>query len=101
MGSTGHLDEIYPEVMGKRNGWLGGDSDGWECGPYWIDGLLPLADILNDQHLKDKVRPWIEWTLKHQREDGFSGLCLLKKRPPPKEGLQKSMRHKRGGDLCI
>ncbi|MGC1240793.1 MAG: hypothetical protein WA874_04350 [Chryseosolibacter sp.] len=35
MGSTGHLDEIYPEVMGKRNGWLGGDSDGWERGPYW------------------------------------------------------------------
>lgn len=62
-GLTGHLDEIYPDVMGKRNGWLGGDGDGWERGPYWIDGLLPLAYILNDQQLKDKVRPWVEWTL--------------------------------------
>ena len=23
-GMTGHLDELYEPVMGKRNGWLGG-----------------------------------------------------------------------------
>ena len=40
-GLTGHLDSVYPEVMGPRNGWLGGDGDVWERGPYWIDGLLP------------------------------------------------------------
>jgi len=45
-GATGHLDELYPAVMGPRNGWLGGDGDQWERGPYWIDGLLPLAWIL-------------------------------------------------------
>ena len=48
--------------MGPRNGWLGGDGDVWERGPYWIDGLLPLAYILNDQALIDKVKPWVEWT---------------------------------------
>lgn len=37
-GLTGHLDSVYPEVMGPRNGWLGGDGDVWERGPYWIDG---------------------------------------------------------------
>ena len=42
-GMTGHLDSLYPQVMGPRNGWLGGDGDVWERGPYWIDGLLPLA----------------------------------------------------------
>ena len=42
-GMTGHLDSIYTKVMGPRNGWLGGDGDVWERGPYWIDGLLPLA----------------------------------------------------------
>ena len=26
-GATGHLDELYPQVMGPRNGWLGGDGD--------------------------------------------------------------------------
>ncbi|WP_050776415.1 hypothetical protein [Algoriphagus machipongonensis] len=55
-GMTGHLDEIYPEVVGDRNGWLGGDGDGWERGPYWIDGLLPLAYILEDEKLKEKAR---------------------------------------------
>ena len=33
-GATGHLDEWYPRVMGSRNGWLGGDGDQWERGPY-------------------------------------------------------------------
>ncbi len=41
-GMTGHL-KVYTKVMGPRNGWLGGDGDVWERGPYWIDGLLPLA----------------------------------------------------------
>lgn len=72
-GATGHLDELYPLVMGSRNGWLGGDGDQWERGPYWIDGLLPLAYTLNDTALIAKVQPWIEWTLASQREDGYFG----------------------------
>jgi hypothetical protein len=50
-GMTGNLDTLYPQVMGDRNGWLGGDGDVWERGPYWIDGLLPLAYILDDQEM--------------------------------------------------
>ena len=57
-GMTGHLDSLYPQVMGPRNGWLGGDGDVWERGPYWIDGLLPLAYILGDRQLIEKTRPW-------------------------------------------
>lgn len=72
-GATSRMDVLYPEVMGPRNGWLGGDGDQWERGPYWIDGLLPLAYILDDKELKKKVQPWIEWCLKSQREDGFFG----------------------------
>ncbi|AWI10449.1 beta-L-arabinofuranosidase domain-containing protein [Ereboglobus luteus] len=72
-GATGQMDTLYPQVMGPRNGWLGGDGDQWERGPYWIDGLLPLAYLLDDQALKDKVRPWIEWALASQREDGYFG----------------------------
>ena len=59
-GMTGHLDEWYPAVLGPRNGWLGGDGDGWERGPYWLDGLVPLAWILDDEELKAKALPWIE-----------------------------------------
>lgn len=72
-GATGRMDELYPVVMGPRNGWLGGDGDQWERGPYWIDGLLPLAYILDDADLKAKVSPWVEWALQSQREDGFFG----------------------------
>jgi len=72
-GATGHLDRLYSQVVGPRNGWLGGDGDQWERGPYWIDGLLPLAYLLDDNALIAKVKPWIEWTLNSQREDGYFG----------------------------
>ena len=72
-GMTGHLDRLYEPVMGMRNGWLGGDGDVWERGPYWIDGLLPLAYILDDETLKKKVKPWVEWTLASQKPDGYFG----------------------------
>ena len=45
-GMTGHLDSLYAPVVGDNNAWIGGDGDTWERGPYWIDGLLPLAYIL-------------------------------------------------------
>lgn len=72
-GMTSQMDSLYPQVMGQRNGWLGGDGDQWERGPYWIDGLIPMAYILDDESLKQKAQPWIEWALASQREDGFFG----------------------------
>lgn len=72
-GLTGHLDKIYPLVMDDSNGWLGGEGDQWERGPYWIDGLLPLAYILNDDTLKQKALRWVEWAINSQREDGYFG----------------------------
>ena len=72
-GATGQLDQLYPLVMGDRNGWLGGDGDQWERGPYWVDGLLPLAYQLNDKGLKAKAQRWVEWALQSQSEDGYFG----------------------------
>ena len=72
-GLTGNLDSIYSLVCGNTNGWLGGDGDGWERGPYWLDGLVPLAYILDDDLLKDKAQRWIEWCIQNQREDGYFG----------------------------
>ncbi|MCE5174923.1 MAG: beta-L-arabinofuranosidase domain-containing protein [Bacteroidales bacterium] len=86
-GMTGNLDSLYSQVMGKRNGWLGGDGDVWERGPYWIDGLLPLAYILDDKALKAKVQPWVEWTLKSQQPDGYFGPSVDRK---PESGLQRT-----------
>lgn len=89
-GATGQMDQLYPEVMGERNGWLGGDGDQWERGPYWIDGLLPLAYLLDDKELQQKVKPWIEWILGSQREDGFFGPA---KDYPYEAGIQRDNAH--------
>ncbi len=91
-GMTGHLDEWYPSVVGERNGWLGGDGDGWERGPYWLDGLVPLAWLLDDKELKAKVMPWIEWALSSQTEEGYFGPVPFSEEPEPEAGLQKSRR---------
>ncbi|QHT68375.1 hypothetical protein GXP67_17870 [Rhodocytophaga rosea] len=85
-GASGRLDELYPLVMNKRNGWLGGDGDQWERGPYWIDGLLPLAYILDDKELIAKTKPWVEWAINSQKPDGYFG---PDKDYGPEPGLQR------------
>lgn len=86
-GATGSLDELYPSVIGQRNGWLGGDGDQWERGPYWVDGLLPLAYQLNDEKLIAKTKRWVEWTLASQQPDGYFGPA---KDYSPEPGLQRN-----------
>lgn len=86
-GMTGRLDGLYPQVVGPRNGWLGGDGDQWERGPYWIDGLLPLAYLLGDEALIAKTTPWIEWCLASQGEEGLFGPRIDY---APEAGLQRN-----------
>ncbi len=71
-GLTGHLEDIWADV-GPNSGWLGGSGESWERGPYYLDGLLPLAVLLDDPQLKAKAFRFIEWTLKHQSPDGMIG----------------------------
>lgn len=71
-GTTGHLDEVYAKLR-DDNGWLGGKGDGWEETPYWLDGAVPLAYLLNDEKLKEKVLKYINWVLDHQRPSGYFG----------------------------
>jgi hypothetical protein len=53
-GLSGHLDEFWPDVA--ESGWIGGAAEGWERGPYWLDGLVPLAYLLRDDHLIARVQ---------------------------------------------
>jgi DUF1680 family protein len=71
-GLTGHLDEFWKDV-GDNSGWLGGSGESWERGPYYLDGLLPLAYQLNNKTLIAKARRWVDWTLEHQQADGQIG----------------------------
>ena len=70
-GLSGHLDEFWPDVA--RSGWIGGNAEGWERGPYWLDGIIPLAWLLNDNTLKAKVHKWMDYILEHQQPDGWLG----------------------------
>jgi len=70
-GLSGTLDEFWPPLA--DNQWLGGDEDGWERGPYYADGLVPLAELLDDDQLRAKARKWVEGFLDWQAEDGWIG----------------------------
>jgi DUF1680 family protein len=71
-GLSGHLDEFWPDVA--RSQWIGGDAEGWERGPYWLDGVVPLAFLLDDARLKGKTTRWVDYILDHQHEDGWFGV---------------------------
>jgi hypothetical protein len=70
-GLSGHLDEFWPDL--KDSAWIGGNREGWERGPYWLDGVVPLAFLLDDAKLNEKVTRWMDYILKHQHEDGWLG----------------------------
>lgn len=70
-GMAGQLDEVWPDV--GQSGWIGGEADSWERGPYWLDGLVPLAYLLEDEVLRGKVEHWVDFILDRQREDGWLG----------------------------
>ncbi|MFR9592028.1 MAG: beta-L-arabinofuranosidase domain-containing protein [Rikenellaceae bacterium] len=91
-GLTGNLDEIYESVCGETSGWLGGEGDAWERGPYWIDGLTPLAYMLDNKELITKVKKWVDWSIDNQRADGFFGPGELEKGYTQMRGVQQDLR---------
>ena len=70
-GLGGRLDEFWPDI--KDSAWIGGKAEGWERVPYWLDGIVPLAYLLDDEGLKAKARKYIDYILDHQHPDGWLG----------------------------
>lgn len=71
-GLTGQLGDIWEDV-GNNSAWLGGTGEDWERGPYYLDGLLPLAYLLANEALIGKVNQWVESILASQQENGQFG----------------------------
>jgi len=70
-GLSGHLDEFWPDI--KDSKWFGGEAEGWERAPYWLDGVIPLAFLLGDPVLTEKVTRYVEMILDRQHKDGWLG----------------------------
>ena len=71
-GLSGNLEKLFSDVSDKSS-WLGGRGEAWERGPYYLDGLIPLAYLLKDSDLIKKSQKWIEAILSSERKDGSYG----------------------------
>ena len=74
-GLSGNLDKMYPDV--RDSAWIGGDREGWERVPYWLDGFVPLAYLLEDQDMIARAKRYMDAILAAQQEDGW--ICPCKK----------------------
>lgn len=71
-GMTGHIDEFWPSL--HKNAWKGDEGgEAWERGPYYLDGLVPLAYLLDDPRLLAKVKTWMEPILTSGQPNGWFG----------------------------
>lgn len=70
-GLTGNIDDFWPDLL--NSSWRGGTGEAWERGPYFLDGLVPLAFSLDDESLKKKVMGWIEPILSSSTDSGWYG----------------------------
>ncbi len=64
--------EKYPGY-GDDSGWLGGDGESWEDGPYYFRGLIPIAYVTGDQSLISRSETIVSRILDSQTEDGMFG----------------------------
>lgn len=78
-GLSGNLDKIWPDI--KDSAWIGGDREGWERVPYWLDGFIPLAYLLRDDDMISRAKRYIDAIIKAQRPDGWICPCKDEERP--------------------
>ena len=79
-GLTGNLDDFWPDL--SKSAWKGDDGEAWERGPYFLDGLVPLAYLLDDSRLIEKVKTWIEPIIASSSDSGWYGPVRNKDRWP-------------------
>lgn len=77
-GLSGNLDKVWKYV--KDSAWIGGSCEGWERVPYWLDGFIPLAYLLNDDKMILRAKKYIDAILSRQQEDGWICPCSYTER---------------------
>lgn len=77
-GLGGHLDKIWPDI--RDSAWIGGDREGWERVPYWLDGFIPLAYQLENEALITRAKKYMDAIMNRQQEDGWLCPCTVEER---------------------
>lgn len=72
-GLGGNLDKVWRDV--RDSAWIGGDAEGWERVPYWLDGFIPLAYLLEDDDLIARAKKYIEAIISYQKPSGWICPC--------------------------
>ena len=60
-GLSGHLDQVWPDI--RDSAWIGGKAEGWERVPYWLDGFIPLAYLLQKEELIARAKKYIHYPM--------------------------------------
>lgn len=79
-GLSGNLHKVWPDI--SDSAWIGGNREGWERVPYWLDGFIPLAYLLEDEELISVAKRYIDAILSRQQNDGW--ICPTKENEPRK-----------------
>ncbi len=74
-GLSGNLHKIWPDI--RDSAWIGGNREGWERVPYWLDGFIPLAYLLENEEMIETVKKYINAIISAQEDDGW--ICPCKK----------------------
>ncbi len=72
-GLSGNLDKMWPDIADSA--WIGGTREGWERVPYWLDGFIPLAFLLDNEDMKRRSKKYIDAIITAQRPDGWICPC--------------------------
>ncbi len=72
-GLSGNLHKIWPDI--RDSAWIGGTKEGWERVPYWLDGFIPLAYLLEDEEHIKTAKKYIDAIISFQKEDGWICPC--------------------------
>ncbi len=74
-GLSGNLHKIWPDI--RDSAWIGGNCEGWERVPYWLDGFIPLAYLLENEEMIATAKKYIDAIISAQQDDGW--ICPCKK----------------------
>lgn len=76
---AGNLDKVWRDVRDSK--WIGGDAEGWERVPYWLDGFIPLAYLLEDEDMIARAKKYIDAIISFRKPSGWICPCTEEEIP--------------------